>query len=438
MRVSFAYNQVGVSPVTIETVIKEFYKRYSVDHIDGYITFEKRRKDWYVVYNTYYENELKPQNKVLFYSAKTPGFQKLDLNESKEKKEVKVKDYIQEYEIRDYNLQPFYGYRGWYKDVIKEYESKTKLFDDELYALARAYSTYAGSLLGDLGGNSVKNEIWHISLNINGLTPSRIDSFIKIDNKAILNFKKLADRNPDYKTIIGKIGLKYSNEIIFQYQTLLAYADNYAKDFKFPPNLYSSHQLETQKKLLEACPQNAIFLSYGDNDYYPIHYLQKVKGIRKDVYLVNYNLLGIDRYIFRATFPQYDALPINLGLDTSFYTGSTNDLILIKDSSFLLPMDEFMFYLQNGQQDEYGRIILAADEIGFTVSRQKKGNVETSTKRSMSLKKINYLLKNEWIILSIIENLNGRKLCFPSTLFDQLKILNDHLRQRGVLWIYDN
>jgi hypothetical protein len=422
------------APPTIENVVKEFYKKYASAEYTGLITFEKRMNDWYVVSNIFKNLEVIPETKYLFYNGKTKKFQKLQFNQNKQEREVKVTDHIPEYDIKNYDLQPYYGYSGWYKDVIKEYESKPKLSDNELYGLARAYSTQAGSLVADLGGYAIKNEIWSIPLNINGLSPSRIDSFVKIDNNAILNFKKLADSNPGYETIVGKIGFKYANEVMFQYQSLLAYADNYAKKFTFPPNLYSDQQLEIPKKLLESCPQNAIFVSFGDNDYYPIHYLQNIKGIRKDVYLVNYSLLGIDRYILRATFPQYDALPIDLGVDTSFYSRSTNDLILIKDSSFLLSINEFKFYLQKGQQDEFGRIILAADKIDLAGTKQKKGNAE----KVMSLKKVNYLLKNQWILLNIIGNLNGRKICFPNILLDEIKELNNHLLQKDNIWIYDN
>jgi hypothetical protein len=438
LQVSLAYGQVGSSTISIEDVVKEFYKKYRVTFYDGYITFEKRKSDWYIVYNTVQNNELAPRERYLFYNGKTKKFQNLQLEENKDSSEVKVSDYVQEYDIRNFNLQPYFGYAGWYKDVIKEQESKSKLTDDELYGLARAYSTYAGSLISDAAGYADKKEIWNIPFNINGLTPMQIDRFKNIGDKAIRAFKKLADRNPDYETIVGKIGMKYSNEYIYQYQLLLTYADKYASTMKLPPDLFSEQQLATAKKNLESCPSGAILFSFGDNDFYPVHYLQKTKGIRKDVYLVNSNLLAIDRYIFRATFPQYDALPIKISVDTSFYIGHKNEVIYIKDSSLLLPMSEFRYFLQQGNRDENNIITLAADNIGLVGTKERKGDVETGINRVLSLKDIKYLTRDQWILLDIIENLNGRKLCFPNLLFDQLQELNNHLKQKDDIWIYDN
>jgi hypothetical protein len=431
IRVSLAHSQVGGSVIPVEDVVKEFYKKYNVSFYDGYITFEKRKNDWYVVYNSF-QNKLIPQEKYLFYDGKAKKFRKLELDENTDNREVNVTDYVQEYDIRNFNLQPYFGYSGWYKDVIKEQEAKQKLSDDELYGLARAYSAYAGSLISDAAGNAVKEEIWKLPFSINSLTPAQINSFTKTDNKAIENFRKLADRNPGYETVVGKIGIKYANEYMFQYQLLLTYADKYASGYSFPANLYSDQQLEAAKIILEACPQNAIFLSYGDNDYYPVHYLQKAKGLRKDVYVINYSLIALDRHIYRITFPQYDAVPVKLSIDTSSYSGNKHELIYIKDSAYSFDFSEISKFLRSCTKDDMSRCTINANTILIY------GKKEPEEKRALSLGGIHYLTKDALILLDIINNLNGRKICFPNEFYDQLKGLNQYLIQKDGLWIYDN
>lgn len=49
---------------------------------------------------------------------------------------------------------------------------------------------------------------------------------------------------------------------------------------------------DTARNLLESCDQDAILISYGDNDTFPLWYVQEVERYRRDVTLMNVNLAG--------------------------------------------------------------------------------------------------------------------------------------------------
>jgi len=60
---------------------------------------------------------------------------------------------------------------------------------------------------------------------------------------------------------------------------------------------------------LRFLPQNAIYFTVGDNDTFPIWYVQTVEGVRPDVIVVNLSLANADWYI-RQLARRYPSFPI--------------------------------------------------------------------------------------------------------------------------------
>jgi hypothetical protein len=83
--------------------------------------------------------------------------------------------------------------------------------------------------------------------------------------------------------------------------------------------------IDFARNYLNSCPPNAILLGNADNDTYPLWYAQNVEGIRKDVRIINQNLLPSDWYSQSLLTKVYDSEPLPLTLTKEQLAAGEND-----------------------------------------------------------------------------------------------------------------
>ena len=105
-------------------------------------------------------------------------------------------------------------------------------------------------------------------------------------------------------------------------------------------NRYTSH-LNAQA-YLESLDPNAILFTIGDNDTFPLWYMQEVEGIRTDTKLINTSLFQTDWYIDQMKKKTYKADPIPSQLTHDEYKYGTLDAAYYFDELAAVPKDSII------------------------------------------------------------------------------------------------
>jgi Protein of unknown function (DUF2723) len=105
------------------------------------------------------------------------------------------------------------------------------------------------------------------------------------------------------------------------------------------------------RSYLDSCAKNAILFTIGDNDTFPLWYLQEIEGYRTDVRIVNTSLLMTDWYIDQMKAKAYDSDPVPISFTHKDYVDGKRDYLFFDEKTKeRLDINEFMNFVSSDDE----------------------------------------------------------------------------------------
>lgn len=191
------------------------------------------------------------------------------------------------------------------------------------------------------------------------------------------------------------------------------------------------------KMYLDSCEPNSILFTNGDNDTFPLWYVQEVENYRTDVRVVNYMLSSGDWYVSQMGRKVYDSEKLPLTIDQDFYKKKAGYVPVFERVGEAELMDAINFIkddskgsripLQNGDWIDY----MPTKKLKYTVDKDAviaSGTVATEDSALIVSEmewpiRQNGLFRNDLMLLDLIATNNWERPIYFANPNSHAKVL---------------
>ncbi|MBL7905552.1 MAG: DUF2723 domain-containing protein [Bacteroidales bacterium] len=204
---------------------------------------------------------------------------------------------------------------------------------------------------------------------------------------------------------------------------------------------------------LNSCAPNAVLITNGDNDTFPLWYAQEVEGLRTDIRVVNYMLASGDWYVHQLARKIYNSEPLKFTLTPKQYNKGVNEFIPFFDrgGGQQFELKEIVDFIAD-ESDRSKITLQSGESINYFPARKVRLTVDSARAVQNGIVpaymadrivpaveweiKSNYLYKNDLMLLDFLASNNWeRPLYFasPSSVNKVLGI-DKYCHQTGVVY----
>jgi hypothetical protein len=204
-------------------------------------------------------------------------------------------------------------------------------------------------------------------------------------------------------------------------------------------------QVDNARNTLVSCAPNSILFTGGDNDTFPLWYLQEVEGFRTDVRVMVLSYMNTDWYINQLRKTYYDSGAFKLTLDQDDYRQYGPNDVLYIDETIKEPIDfdQYMVLLKAGhpaltREASNGEVYHILPSRSLMINVANKESIQARSDSAATVFQVpgSYLGKNALAILDLFAS-NGlaRPIYFNFTSMNSLGLdLQGHLIQEGAVY----